>query len=152
MDVQMLALGRLCCHSAIIFATLIISLTFGGSANAEVIATCRDPKGQSFFMGSAAGPGFDPAWQEDAISGTVVTLLQNGESFELEVSGVDISGDGGQQYLAWNASDSISIIVIYGSQLVENYTFDLVNSTLLWSQTRQSDLIRKGSLLIANCH
>lgn len=139
-------------RAAPVLAGLVLTSATGGSANADVIATCRDPKGQSFYMKSAAAPDFDPAWEEDAISGKVVTLRHNGETYELEVSGEDISGDGGQQYLAWSDPGSVSIVVVYPPQLIESYTFDLLNRTLLWSQARQSSLIRKGSLLVAGCN
>ena len=148
----MKTLDQIChCRAVAGLAVLAVSSTIGGEANAEVIATCRDPKGQSFFMESAAGPDIGTGWEDDAISDKVVTLRHNEGIYELEVSGVDISGDGGQQYLAWSDPGSVSIVIVYPPQLIESYTFDLLNRTLLWSQARQSSLIRKGSLLVAGC-
>ena len=131
---------------------LAVFIGLNECVQAEVLATCQEPSGQSYYMKSPLVPDYVPSWEDDAISGKVVTLRRDGGNYDLEVSGEDIIGDGGKQYLAWKAADSVSIVVIYGSQLIETYTFDLINRSLIWSQTRQSHSIRKGSLLVALCH
>ena len=142
---------------------ILLSIIFISSLaiNAETIASCEGLKGQSYYPNIGMFTDKDTSgWQDDGISNGKVSVIKNGNSFDILF--VDTLGDinsskdqGAEIRIVMLDQNSFSLTSVFLNASVEIYSFwKTKQDNFKYSLTQVkggSSLIPKNSLLIGDC-
>jgi hypothetical protein len=132
------------------------------TANAQEIATCRDPSGRAYYHFAGLVKKADARWQDDKISDGVITLTRNGNDIDilfLDTRRKPISStqDGAKVVLLRAGQTGIEVLVHYPEgAATEIYSFFKESDgssrfTLLQNKTGAAALIPKSSVMVGTC-
>ena len=136
---------------------LILSgLFFGYAAHAEVIVKCGPSKGYAYYYPSLYVSEEKAGWQTDGIStGSTTIVMVDGEPDVLygdAIGGVFSSRADGGSVTILGITDSMVVIgVSYPQKVVEVYTYNSEEQTLMLFQSRYGGSVIKTNLFLSHC-
>lgn len=134
--------------------TISISLACATVAKAEIIASCSNSSGYSYYVAGGLVPESDAGFTTDQISDGVLQLIElsNGvDIVQLDSTGTRRSAtDEGGKVVASANGTNISVIVLYEG-VVENYVFRIASSEVTWSKSSFGYSIDKHAVYRAKC-
>lgn len=133
-----------------------------GTASAQEVANCREPKGHVFFHFSGMVPKANAGWGEDKISGGAFTLTRSGNTLDIlfvdaRSKPISSTQDGAKVVLLRHSLTSASVLVHYpNGPTTEMYSFFREKDgrhrfSLLASKTGDDALAPKSALMVGDC-
>ena len=131
-------------------------------AQPQVIASCSNPKGKSYYPELGLVKKNTSGWSDDAITGGVTNVKKIGKD-KYDVVFLDVTKqivssleDGGNVFLLNKGTNVFSLLVVYPGQTAEIFTFLKNNSNKLefiqvTSRAGDGVLIAKTSMLRGEC-
>lgn len=144
----------------LMFAVMMMPICF--AAQAQEIATCRNPEGKVFFHFAGVLGKANAGWGEDKISNGVFTLVRTGKTLDLLYTDtrnkpISVTQEGGNLVLLRHGPDSITVLSHYpNGPTTEIYSFFREKDgrhrfTLLTSKTGDAALTPKSSVMTGIC-
>lgn len=142
---------------------IIILLSFFiGTAHAQDIVSCQNPKGNAFYHHHGLVPQSKSGWSEDKITGGVTTLklMQDGKYDILIVdarkSVISFRQDGGEIVLLRKGKNDATFLHVYPGMAVELYTFwrdpnGKNRFDMLQSKGGDGLQVHKSSVMVGDC-
>ena len=140
-------------------ATILLTfstLFFASVSYAEVIVKCGPSKGYAYYYPSLYVSEEKAGWQIDGIStGSTTIVMVDGEPDVLygdAIGGVFSSRAGGGSVTILGITDSMVVIgVSYPQKVVEVYTYNSEEQTLMLFQSRYGGSVIKTNLFLSHC-
>ncbi|RYH67892.1 MAG: hypothetical protein EON54_03565 [Alcaligenaceae bacterium] len=127
---------------------------------AQEVASCRDPKGPSYFHHAGGTAKAGAGWTTDKISGGRISLIQTRDQVDLLFTDIRLkpmsaTADGAKVILLRSTGEAATVLVMY-SHSTEVYTFFSEkdgSAKFTMFQTKTGDLmpVPKSSLMLGDC-
>lgn len=134
------------------FATQALSSM---AAQSQTLIECEAGKGWAYYSNIEPETGKPTGWVEDGITGGSITLVRDGDEFDLlirdTIGTISARAEGAQIVLLGFRATYLEVLASYPQGAKEIYTFDFAAKQLVWSQHKFGVLYDKAHTFVAAC-
>ena len=120
----------------------------------SVWAMCGASQGQGYYFKDDFMNPDGPNWTEDGISDGQITLVENGDQFDIlfgDVAGATGYVQDGAQVILLHLSDKYIRVGAFHNNYADIYNFDRQTSEVVWSSNKSGPITGKVSVYVAKC-